>query len=149
MVDRGRKWNPLRQRLDSYDYTVKQHIVGSLFFTPLLLLLPTTSVFYMFFTILNTAITLTCISIEVTISMIHCTPYIKIFFWLVRRRKFPSGIWFEIGSCHSSCEKPHIKNDKGKNRSSVLVSILHSNFLSIGESSRYFSFNCFSFANAW
>ncbi|PON36417.1 N-acetylglucosaminyl transferase component [Parasponia andersonii] len=27
---RGQKWNPLRQRLDSYDYTVKQHIVGSL-----------------------------------------------------------------------------------------------------------------------
>jgi hypothetical protein len=37
-VDRGREWNPLRQRLDSFDYTVRQHIVGSLLFTPLLLL---------------------------------------------------------------------------------------------------------------
>ncbi|XWS13536.1 hypothetical protein CRYUN_Cryun36dG0045000 [Craigia yunnanensis] len=53
---RGRKWNPLRQRLDSFDYTVKQHVVGSLLFTPLLLLLPTISVFYIFFTIMNTAI---------------------------------------------------------------------------------------------
>ncbi|WCJ34846.1 N-acetylglucosaminyl transferase component family protein / Gpi1 family protein [Euphorbia peplus] len=89
---RGRKWNPLRTRLDSYDYTVKQHIVGSLLFTPLLLLLPTTSVFYIFFTILDSAITFICILIEVTISMIH-----------------------------------------GEEESSVLVSVLHSNFLTLGQ----------------
>ncbi|KAH8506648.1 hypothetical protein H0E87_013445 [Populus deltoides] len=143
---RGRKWNPLRQRLDSYDYTVKQHIVGSLLFTPLLLLLPTTSVFYMFFTILSTTIALTCILIEVTISMIHCTPYIKIFLWLMRRRRFPSGIWFEIASCQndslefarhdkvcSSSKKSYRNNDRGKDRSSIMVSFLHSNFLSIGQ----------------
>lgn len=143
---RGRKWNPLRQRLDSYDYTVKQHIVGSLLFTPLLLLLPTTSVFYMFFTILSTTIALSCILIEVTISMIHSTPYIKIFLWLMRRRRFPSGIWFEIASCQndslefarhdkvcSSSKKSYRNNDRGENRPSIIVSFLHSNFLSIGQ----------------
>ncbi|CAK7342708.1 unnamed protein product [Dovyalis caffra] len=143
---RGRKWNPLRQRLDSYDYSVKQHIVGSLLFTPLLLLLPTTSVFYMFFTILSTAVALTCILIEVMISMIHSTPPIKIFLWLVRRRRFPSGIWFEIVSCQNdslefvcldkfccTSDKSYHKNDRDKNRSSNMVSILHSNFLSIGQ----------------
>ena len=157
-VDRGRKWNPLRQRLDSYDYTVKQHIVGSLLFTPLLLLLPTTSVFYMFFTILITAIAFTCILIEITISMIHSTPYIKIFLWLMRRRRFPSGIWFEIASCQndslefachdkvcSSSEKSYRNNDRGRNRSTIMVSFLHNNFLSIGESLLYFSFSCYYF----
>ncbi|KAJ4834049.1 hypothetical protein Tsubulata_017212 [Turnera subulata] len=89
---RGRKWNPLRRRLDSYDYSVKQHIVGSLLFTPLLLLLPTISVFYIFFTILTMGITLICVFIEVTISMIHGTPYVKVFLGLVRKRRFPSGI---------------------------------------------------------
>ncbi|KAJ6380852.1 hypothetical protein OIU77_029699 [Salix suchowensis] len=143
---RGRKWNPLRQRLDSYDYTVKQHIVGSLLFTPLLLLLPTTSVFYMFFTILSTAIAFTCILIEITISMIHSTPYIKIFLWLMRRRRFPSGIWFEIASCQndslefachdkvcSSSEKSYRNNNRGRDRSTIMVSVLRSNFLSIGQ----------------
>ncbi|KAH9665473.1 N-acetylglucosaminyl transferase component family protein / Gpi1 family protein [Citrus sinensis] len=144
---RGRKWNPLRQRLDSYEYTVKQHIVGSLLFTPLLLLLPTTSVFYIFFTMMNTSISLICMLIEVIISIIHATPYIKIVLWLVRRRRFPAGIWFEIVSCHSnSVNSPEIVSlDKisspSKNslhqenisgRSHVLVSILHSNFLTIG-----------------
>ncbi|KAH9665482.1 N-acetylglucosaminyl transferase component family protein / Gpi1 family protein [Citrus sinensis] len=145
---RGRKWNPLRQRLDSYEYTVKQHIVGSLLFTPLLLLLPTTSVFYIFFTMMNTSISLICMLIEVIISIIHATPYIKIVLWLVRRRRFPAGIWFEIVSCHSnSVNSPEIVSlDKisspSKNslhqenisgRSHVLVSILHSNFLTIGQ----------------
>ncbi|XP_031258156.1 phosphatidylinositol N-acetylglucosaminyltransferase subunit GPI1 isoform X1 [Pistacia vera] len=142
---RGRKWNPLRQRLDSYDYTVKQHIVGSLLFTPLLLLLPTTSVFYIFFTMMNSSISLICMLIEVTVSVIHATPYINIVLWLMRRRRFPSGIWFEIVTCHSnsilfpevSClDKISLpKNSQLKESISgnVLISVLHSNFWSIGQ----------------
>ena len=144
---RGRKWNPLRQRLDSYDYTVKQHVVGSLLFTPLLLLLPTTSVFYIFFSIVNTTISLICILIEVAISVIHATPYIKIFLWLARRRRFPSGIWFEIVSCqHNLIDAPafcrpdifdspseNLHQNQNGEKSTILVSFLHSNFLSIGE----------------
>ncbi|MBA0768271.1 hypothetical protein Gotri_017086, partial [Gossypium trilobum] len=101
-IFRGRKWNPLRQRLDSFDYTVKQHVVGSLLFTPLLLLLPTTSVFYIFFSIMNTAISLSCMFIEVIISVIHATPYIKIALRLIKPRRFPLGIWFEIIACHNN-----------------------------------------------
>ncbi|KAK9922211.1 hypothetical protein M0R45_030688 [Rubus argutus] len=141
---RGRKWNPLRQRLDSYDYTVKQHIVGSLLFTPLLLLLPTTSVFYIFFTMMNTTISLICMLIEVSICIIHATPYIKVFLWLVRPRRFPSGIWFEIKSVWSqgidSCEdidspvsNMQSEQDITEEKSSVVVSFLHSNFLSVGQ----------------
>ena len=143
--DSGRKWNPLHHRLDSYDYTMKQHVVGSLLFTPLLLLLPT-SIFYSFFSIVNTTISLICILIEVAISVIHATPYIKIFLWLAMRKGFPPGIWFEIVTCWSnliddpaicsldkfdSPENLHCNQNGGK--SGILVSFLHSNFLSIGE----------------
>ncbi|XP_039062239.1 uncharacterized protein LOC120206726 [Hibiscus syriacus] len=148
-IFRGRKWNPLRQRLDSFDYTVKQHVVGSLLFTPLLLLLPTTSVFYIFFSILNTAISLSCMFIEVIISVIHATPFIKIALRLIKPRRFPLGIWFEIIACHSNSshspwsayidrnsfpvdEAPQ-KEDIDRTVSSVLISILHSNYLSIGQ----------------
>ncbi|XP_052201942.1 uncharacterized protein LOC127807838 isoform X2 [Diospyros lotus] len=103
---RGRKWNPLRQRYDSYDYSVEQHIVGSLLFMPLLLLLPTTSVFYIFFTIMKISINFICIAVEVIISIIHATPYMKILLWLVKPRRFPSGIWFEIISCRSNGGDP-------------------------------------------
>lgn len=139
---RGRKWNPLRQRLDSYDYTVKQHVVGSLLFTLLLLLLPTTSVFYIFFSILNSTISLICILIEIIISVIHATPCNKIVLWLVRRKRFPCGIWFEVVPCFSKeIDSPDKVDYTSQNsqrfqsgeKSSFLVSDIHSNFLSIGE----------------
>ncbi|KAL2952606.1 hypothetical protein AAZX31_19G120700 [Glycine max] len=139
----------LRQWLDSFDYTVKQQIVGSLLFTPLLLLLPTTSFFYIFFSIVDTTINLVCPLIEVTtISVIHVTPYTKIFLWLVRPGRFPSGIWLEIIGCQSNStaspsadftdeitsykESLHLK-DFNREKSSSLVSALHSNYLSIGK----------------
>ncbi|KAJ8767432.1 hypothetical protein K2173_017476 [Erythroxylum novogranatense] len=142
---RGRKWNPLRQRLDSYDYTVKQHIVGSLLFTPLLLLLPTVSAFYIFFTILKTTVTYFCLLIEVAISVIHCIPFFEIFLLLVRQRRLPSGIWFKMIYCKSdssgfvyfdegSSFEESMQNKGGsKIGSSILVSVVHSNFLTFGQ----------------
>uniref|UniRef100_A0A803MAM7 Uncharacterized protein n=1 Tax=Chenopodium quinoa TaxID=63459 RepID=A0A803MAM7_CHEQI len=101
---RGRKWNPLRQRLDSYEYSVEQHVVGSLLFTPLLLLLPTTSVFYIYFATMNLTIIFSLTVIEIIISIIHDTPYSKILLWLVRSKRFPSGIWFETIHCQSAAD---------------------------------------------
>ncbi|XP_048127726.1 N-acetylglucosaminyl-phosphatidylinositol biosynthetic protein gpi1 isoform X2 [Rhodamnia argentea] len=147
---RGQKLNPLRLRLDSYDYTVEQHVVGSLLFTPLLLLLPTTCVFYIFFTIVNTSIRVSHVLVEVFISIIHETPYVKILLWLVRPTRFPAGIWFEIVSCKyngvhpmegSICDSNGInpdfdnapsKTDKYR-RSAALVSFLRISVPSIGQ----------------
>lgn len=151
-TDRGRKWNPLRQRFDSYDYNVEQHVVGSLLFTPLLLLLPTTSVFYIYFTILDTTTSFICILIEVSISIIHATPYTEIFLWMVTPRIFPSGVWFKISSGHKSdmVDSPEVhcatesclsfankqQRDVGWENSEQpgLVSFLCSNFSDIGKS---------------
>ncbi|KAI7747179.1 hypothetical protein M8C21_010663 [Ambrosia artemisiifolia] len=131
---RGQKWNPLRERLDSYDYTVEQHIVGSLLFTPLLLLLPTTSAFYMSFTIINMTIGFICMLIEVAISVIHATPYTKILLWLLRPSRFPSGIWFEIFPVESrDMEVVQESFDSRASRSDILVSCLHSYTYNIGE----------------
>ncbi|PUZ52666.1 hypothetical protein GQ55_6G287900 [Panicum hallii var. hallii] len=91
---RGRKWNPLRQRLDSYDYTVEQHVVGSLLFTPVLLLIPTTSVFYVFFSILTTTVIWVCVMLEIAITVIQSTPYAELTLWVMRRQRFPAGIFF-------------------------------------------------------
>ena len=42
---RGKKWNVLRQRVDSCDYNTNQLLLGTIVFTVLLFLLPTTTVF--------------------------------------------------------------------------------------------------------
>ncbi|GER57198.1 N-acetylglucosaminyl transferase component family protein [Striga asiatica] len=141
----GKKVNPQRHRLDSYDHTVEQHVVGSLLFTPILLLLPTISAFHIFFTILHTTMTLICVFIEAAISFIHFTPYAKVFIWLRSRSRFPCGIWFEITACqHSefravngggnlSSEKlQKVDYASSSHGSSVLVSFLHSNYLNLG-----------------
>ena len=145
---RGWKWNPLRQRLDSYEYSVEQHIVGSLLFTPLLLLLPTISVFYMFFTIVNLTISFFRVLIEVIVSIIHATPYTKILLWLVRSRRFPSGIWFDIvysqnasvassvdgpSGISSACKKMLVNQNIDAVKSGLLLSSLRSNFLTLGK----------------
>ncbi|KAG8372039.1 hypothetical protein BUALT_Bualt12G0025200 [Buddleja alternifolia] len=136
-IFRGRKWNPLRHRLDSYDYTVEQHVVASLLFTPISLLLPTTSAFYIFFTILHTAVCFICIVVGFVISFVHATPYAKIFLWLKRKERFPSGIWFEVISCQNSETGAVSGSDSSPGTSSsnstVLVSFLHSNYLKLGE----------------
>ena len=131
---RGQKWNPLRERLDSYDYTVEQHIVGSLLFTPLLLLLPTTSAFYMSFTIMNMTVAFICMIIEVAIYVIHSTTYTKIIIWLLMPIRFTCGIWFEIFSVKThATEAVQGKNDTMASRSDLLVSSLHSYSYNIGK----------------
>ncbi|KAL9295284.1 putative phosphatidylinositol N-acetylglucosaminyltransferase [Arabidopsis thaliana] len=139
---RGRKLNPLRQRMDSYGYTVKQHVVGSLLFTPLLLLLPTTSVFYIFFTITSTTINSICMLIEFAISVIHATPYAEVMIWLVRRKRFPCGVWFEMEHCGEHILKSNDAFEDSKSlleehgtpeKNSLMVSNLRSNFLTLGQ----------------
>ncbi|XP_020523688.1 uncharacterized protein LOC18435571 isoform X2 [Amborella trichopoda] len=142
---RGRKWNPLRQRLDSYNYSVEQHVVGSLLFTPLLLLLPTTSVFYIFFTILYRTVSSIHFLMELAISFLHAAPYAEIFLWVVWPRMFPSGIWFKILSEHSeSCRQSPKGNGRNdfiessqdlgiSRRMTTVVSILGSNSATIGQ----------------
>ncbi|XP_042457510.1 N-acetylglucosaminyl-phosphatidylinositol biosynthetic protein gpi1-like isoform X1 [Zingiber officinale] len=139
---RGQKRNPLRQRLDSYDYTVEQHVVGSLLFTPLLLLIPTTSVFYIFLTSLITTIIFLSIIFEIIISMLHATPYAEVWIWIMSRRKFPSGIWFEVldfgnGITDEFYSQPCFDGRQGDSfgggESGFLVSQLCCNYATIGQ----------------
>ncbi|CAA7409350.1 unnamed protein product [Spirodela intermedia] len=125
---RGQKWNPLRLRLDSFDYSVEQHVVGSLLFTPILLLLPTTSVFYIFFTIVNSSISLLCITLEVGIAVLHATPYAEVFLWTVSRRRFPSGLWLHLETLNHRQEE-----EEEDDSIEQLVSSLRSNYAKMGQ----------------
>ena len=49
----GKKWNILRERIDSYDYDNSQLLVGTIVFTILLFLLPTTSMYFLIFLLLR------------------------------------------------------------------------------------------------
>ena len=49
----GKKWNILRERIDSYDYDNSQLLVGTIIFTILLFLLPTMSMYFLIFLLLR------------------------------------------------------------------------------------------------
>lgn len=53
---RGRKWNPLRRRIDSHRYDVDQMFMGTLMFGVLFFLFPTVAVYYIVFTALRLVI---------------------------------------------------------------------------------------------
>ena len=51
----GKKWNVLRERIDSYNYDNSQLLVGTIVFTILLFLLPTTAMYFLIFLLLRIA----------------------------------------------------------------------------------------------
>jgi phosphatidylinositol glycan class Q protein len=53
---RGMKYNPLKKRIDSSDYDLDQLLLGTIVFTLLFFLFPTTALYYFFFAVLRLAI---------------------------------------------------------------------------------------------
>jgi hypothetical protein len=51
---KGKRWNALRDRVDSYDYDLDQLFLGTLLFTISLFLLPTVLTYYSFFVMVST-----------------------------------------------------------------------------------------------
>jgi phosphatidylinositol glycan class Q protein len=51
----GKRWNALRDRVDSYDYELDQLFLGTLLFTISLFLLPTVLTYYLFFAMVRFA----------------------------------------------------------------------------------------------
>lgn len=49
----GKRWNSLRNRVDSYDYEIDQLFLGTLLFTIALFLLPTIATYYLFFAVVR------------------------------------------------------------------------------------------------
>jgi len=64
-------------------------------FTPLLLLLPTTSVFYTFFTLIYSIISIVRLCLQYLILILQWFPFAEVALWLVQPRRFPSGVWFK------------------------------------------------------
>lgn len=131
--NRARKRNPLRGRQDSYECTVEQLVVGSLMFTPLLLLLPTTSVFYTFFTLIYSIISIVRLCLQYLILILQWFPYAEVALWLVQSRRFPSGIWFKslhadrIKHSWSSKSQLPSRSGSGINGSRGLWNLAHPN----------------------
>lgn len=85
---------------------------------------------------------------EIAISILHETPYFEILLWIMRRRRFPSGLWFQIpalssahGSIsgglqhegHSTFDLSMLMSFDTSGEPGYAVSIVQSNFATLGK----------------
>ncbi|KAF5225145.1 hypothetical protein ECC02_001690 [Trypanosoma cruzi] len=88
---RGKKYNPLRHRTDTYDFEVDQMLMGTLLFTVTVFLFPTLAVYYFYFALARSFIWLVQ---EGLVSATHITLYLPVYpviYWAMNRWKWPGG----------------------------------------------------------
>ncbi|KAJ8130518.1 hypothetical protein O1611_g3112 [Lasiodiplodia mahajangana] len=93
---RGKKYNVLRNRVDSCDYDLDQLLVGTILFTLLFFLLPTVIVFYLNFALARMVIILLKAVFD---TMLSCLNHFPLFALMLRGkdpRRLPGGIRFEL-----------------------------------------------------
>ncbi|XP_053813353.1 phosphatidylinositol N-acetylglucosaminyltransferase subunit Q isoform X6 [Vidua chalybeata] len=81
---RGKKWNVLRQRVDSCSYDLDQLFIGTLLFTILLFLLPTTALYYLVFTLLRLLVVIVQGLIHLLVDLIDSLPLYSLILRLCR-----------------------------------------------------------------
>lgn len=97
---RGKKWNVLRQRVDSAIYDADQLFVGTLLFTVLLFLLPTIGLYYVVFTLLRLLVLIGQGIVGKVRSLFNRLPVWSVWLWLVRSKSLTDGAIFEVVSSH-------------------------------------------------
>lgn len=98
---RGKKWNVLRQRVDSCSYDLDQLFIGTLLFTILLFLLPTTALYYLVFTLLRLVVVLVQGVLHLTVDFINSFPLFALALRLTKPYRLAAGVKFSV-----LCEEP-------------------------------------------
>uniref|UniRef100_A0A671RFN5 Phosphatidylinositol N-acetylglucosaminyltransferase subunit Q-like n=1 Tax=Sinocyclocheilus anshuiensis TaxID=1608454 RepID=A0A671RFN5_9TELE len=109
---RGKKWNVLRQRVDSCSYDLDQNtadttlfplqlFIGTLLFTILLFLLPTTALYYLVFTLLRLVVVLFQGVIHLSVDFINSFPLFAIGLRICRPYRLAEGVKFKV-----LCQEP-------------------------------------------
>ncbi|SCV00069.1 LAMI_0G02696g1_1 [Lachancea mirantina] len=90
----GKKRNVLRKRVDGNMFQLDQLLMGTLFFTVNVFLLPTVAIFYAFFTLLRIVILTLEVTLESTMAMLNHFPLFALLLRLKDPRRIPGGIYF-------------------------------------------------------
>ncbi|KAG7505533.1 phosphatidylinositol N-acetylglucosaminyltransferase subunit Q [Solea senegalensis] len=98
---RGKKWNVLRQRVDSCSYDLDQLFIGTLLFTILLFLLPTTALYYLVFTLLRLGVVLFQGVLHLSVDFINSFPLFAVSLRVCRSYRLAEGVKFRV-----LCEEP-------------------------------------------
>ncbi|XP_076793226.1 phosphatidylinositol N-acetylglucosaminyltransferase subunit Q isoform X3 [Arvicanthis niloticus] len=93
---RGKKWNVLRQRVDSCSYDLDQLFIGTLLFTILVFLLPTTALYYLVFTLLRLLVITVQGLLHLLVDLINALPLYSLGLRLCRPYRLAAGVKFRV-----------------------------------------------------
>ncbi|XP_006739144.1 phosphatidylinositol N-acetylglucosaminyltransferase subunit Q isoform X1 [Leptonychotes weddellii] len=93
---RGKKWNVLRQRVDSCSYDLDQLFIGTLLFTILVFLLPTTALYYLVFTLLRLLVVAVQGLMHLLVDLINSLPLYSLGLRLCRPYRLAAGVKFRV-----------------------------------------------------
>ncbi|GAB6025758.1 hypothetical protein CHUAL_011743 [Chamberlinius hualienensis] len=93
---RGKKWNPLRKYIDSCSYDVHQMFLGTLCFTILLFLLPTTLMYYVVFTVLRINVLVIQSLAQMFVRLLNALPLYSIVLHFVKSEALVGNLTFLV-----------------------------------------------------
>jgi len=93
---RGRRFNVLHQRTDSWSYEVDQLTLGTLLFTLFTFSLPTLLTYGIVFTLMRSAVVVTCGLLKVAIDLINHFPLFALVLRVKDPRRLPGTTYFRV-----------------------------------------------------
>ncbi|KIR51787.1 phosphatidylinositol glycan, class Q [Cryptococcus gattii Ru294] len=103
---RGKRWNVLRQRTDSYEYDIDQLFLGTLLFTVSAFLFPTVLSYTTLFCLTRGIIFIACRIFEVIRQGMNRFPLYELVLWVKEPSRVPGGLNFTVQTLPT--------DDKGK-----------------------------------
>ncbi|XP_070581207.1 phosphatidylinositol N-acetylglucosaminyltransferase subunit Q-like [Ptychodera flava] len=93
---RGKKLNVLRQRVDSCQYDVDQLFLGTILFTILLFLLPTTALYYVVFTSFRLVVLILDSVLSKTVMHLNTFPAFSLMLRVIQSSMLAGGVKFSV-----------------------------------------------------
>ncbi|KAG4091858.1 Gpi1-domain-containing protein [Neocallimastix lanati (nom. inval.)] len=93
---RGKRRNILRNRLDSFEYNLDQLLLGTIIFTLLFFLYPTTGVYYILFSLSRLTVIAIQIIFDLLLACINQFPIFPLFIRAFHKERLPGGLMFHI-----------------------------------------------------
>ncbi|EGG23125.1 putative glycosyltransferase [Cavenderia fasciculata] len=106
---RGVKFNPLRKRTDSCDFDQYQLLLGTVLFTLIIFLVPTTAIYYYFFAVFKAALAIILGLFGLLLHLLKTFPLCGIVIYLIDPKYLPFGVTFKVSeSSNSTSQQPQL-----------------------------------------
>jgi len=93
---RGKRFNVLHRRTDSWHYEVDQLILGTLLFTLFTFSLPTLLTYALLFTLMRSGVVITCSVLNLAVDLMNHFPLFALALRIKDPRRLPGSVYFRV-----------------------------------------------------